>query len=260
MPPTHKNGVMSQIIQLDNLPIFMALLVASTTLLTVYREWRIILPALIVQYLALAVLADLLGANADVRLGSDQVSLATFLKASSGAISGLVLLLTAFAINSEIRRRRKADAAAREDARAGLRRFLYEEEAVEAQRFGYLDYVLPVVGIAIAAGVSFGLAAYLPFVDIYLRNWIFYWLITSGIVTLVQGREVLKLGTGLLVCLNGVDWLYSLLRTGDSPVVLGVSAGVTITLALLVSYLAVLFYARTRSLDLSVALKRPTRR
>jgi hypothetical protein len=144
--------------------------------------------------------------------------------------------------------------------RGRLRRLFYRMQAAQVNQFRYVDYVLPIGAIIIAAGATYALATLVPFSGNILGDFVFYWLGCIGIAIMVVGRDILKLGVGLLVALNGADLLYALLKNGDSPVVLGASAAITILLALLISYLAILFYTKMKTLNLGEGLQRKTRR
>jgi hypothetical protein len=112
------------------------------------------------------------------------------------------------------------------------------------------------VGASIIAAVAtYAFTILLPFSGSSLGDFAFYWCFSTGITILVVGRDILKLGIGLLSALNGADLLYALLRSGDNPLVLGFSATITILLALLISYLGILFYSKLNTLNLSEAFK-----
>ncbi len=238
----------------DNYSIYIALLIASSIVLSVYKDWLLITPALVIQYFTLAVIAnDQNGTAERVMLGS--VPLAVFLKTMSGVVAALIIFLTGYAIIFERRRVKRVEAEEEAAGVGGLRRFFYRSEMAQLFRFRYIDYLLPIGASIIAAVATYGFATLLPFSGNFLGDFAFYWPFTIGITILVTGRDILKLGIGLLTALNGADLLYSLLRSGDNPLVLAFSAGVTILLALLISYLAILFYNKLNTLNLSEAFK-----
>jgi hypothetical protein len=237
---------------------YAAALVISTVVIAVYKDWILLTPALVVQYFVLAVIAnDLNNTTARVMMGT--IPLAVFLKSTSGVIAGLILFLTGYSIVVVARGYRREQAEIDEQGLGGLRRIFYRQEAARINRFRYVDYLLPLVSIVIAAGVTYALATLLPFSGNPVGDLAFYWLGSVGIAIMVVSRDILKLGAGLLVALNGADLLYALLRNGDSPLVLGISATVTILLALLVAFLATTYFRKMKTLQISEALK-PKRR
>ncbi len=242
-------------IDANNYGFYVALLLFSVVVIAVYKDWLLLTPALVLQFLVLAVISNDLN-NTATRVMLGPVPLAVFLKGVSGIIAGLILFLTGYAILFEGRRYRGEQAAEDASGRGGLRRIFYRQEAARLNRFRYVDYLLPLGAVIIAAGATYALTTLLPFSGNFLGDFAFYWLGSVGVAIMVVGRDILKLGAGLLVALNGVDLLYSLLRNGDSPLVLGISAAVTILLALLISYLAVLYYGKMKTLAISEGFRR----
>lgn len=237
-----------------NYVYFLALLLISSVVLAVYKDWVLLTPALVVQYVTVAVIANELN-ETTVRVMLGGIPLAVFLKGVSGVIAGTIFNLTGYALIFE-RRNFRAQEAEERSTQTGLRFWFRRQQTAEVFRFRYVDYLLPIGSIIIAAGATYALATLVPFSGNILGDFAFYWLGCIGIAIMVVGRDILKLGVGLMVALNGVDLLYALLRSGDSPLVLGASAIITILLALLISYLAILFYTKMKSLNLAEALQR----
>lgn len=238
----------------NNYVFFVGMLLVSSVVLAVYKDWVLLTPALVVQFISVAVIAnDLNETTVRVMLGA--IPLAVFLKGVSGIIAGTIFFLTGYALVVE-RRGHRAQEAEEQTTRTGLRFAFRRQETAEVFRFRYVDYVLPIGAIIIAAGATYALATLVPFSGNILGDFAFYWLGCIGIAIMVVGRDILKLGVGLMVAFNGADLLYALLRQGDSPVVLGASATITILLALLISYLAILFYAKMKTLNLGEGLQR----
>lgn len=242
----------------DNYNLFLGLLLVSAAIMTVFKDWRILTPALVVQYVALAVIANSLN-ETTVRVMLGSLPLAIFLKGLAGLIAGLILFLTGYAIVFERRGHRQEEAENIAKGRGGLRRLFYQQEASEFNRFRYIDYLLPLGAVIIAAVCAYAFTTLLPFSGNFLGDFVFYWLVSVGVTIMVVGSDVIKLGAGLLVALNGADLLYSLLRSGDNPTVLGASAGITIFLALIISYLAITYFNKMKTLTLSERFKRKRR-
>ncbi len=239
----------------DNYGFYVGLLLLSVVVIAVYKDWVLLTPALVLQFVVLAVIAnDVNNTVAKVMIGP--VPLAIFLKGMSGVVAGLILFLTGYSIVVERRGHRREQAAVEAQAQGVLRRFFYREESARINRFRYVDYLLPLGAVVIAAGATYALTTLLPFSGNFLGDFAFYWLGSVGVAIMVVGRDILKLGAGLLVALNGVDLLYSLLRNGDSPLVMGISAAITILLALLISYLAIIYYSKMKTLMLSELIER----
>jgi len=239
----------------DNYNVFLALLLASAVIMTVFKDWRVLTPALVVQYLALAVIANSLN-ETTVRVMLGPLPLAIFLKGLAGVLAGLILLLTGYAIGFERRSHRTQEAQEVAKGRGGLRRLFYQQEADEFNRFRYIDYLLPLGAVIIAAVTAYAFTTLLSFSGNFLGDFVFFWLGSVGVTIMVVGNDIIKLGVGLLVALNGADLLYSLLRSGDNPLVLGASAAITIFLALIISYLAITFFNKMKTLTLSERFKR----
>ena len=239
----------------DNYIFYMGLLLLSVVVIAVYKDWVLLTPALVIQFLVLAVIANNLD-NTVSRVMIGPVPLLVFMKGTSGLISGLILFLTGYSIIVERRGHRREQAEIEAQAMGGWRRFFYREESARINRFRYVDYLLPLGAVVIAAGATYALTTLLPFSGNFLGDFTFYWLGSVGVAIMVVGRDILKLGAGLLVALNGVDLLYSLLRNGNSPLVMGISAAITIMLSLLISYLAILYYSKMKTLAISEAVQR----
>ncbi len=242
-------------IDAGNYGFYAAILLLSTIIIAVYKNWLLLTPALVLQFLVVAIIANQLNTTA-TRVMLGPLPLAVFLKGVAGVVAGLILFLTGYAILFESRGFRRAEAAEEASGRGGLRRFFYREESARFNRFRYVDYLLPLGAIIIAAGATYALTTLLPFSGNFLGDFAFYWLGSVGIAIMVVGRDILKLGAGLLVALNGVDLLYALLRSGNSPLVLGISAAVSILLALLISYLAILYHNKMKTLLISEGFRR----
>ena len=242
-------------LDVNNYGFYVGILLLSVVVIAVYKDWVLLTPALVLQFLVMAVIANDVN-NTVSRVMIGPLPLAIFLKGVSGIVSGLILFLTGYAIIVERRGFRREQAAIDAQASGVLRRFFYREESARINRFRYVDYLLPLGSVVIAAGATYALTTLLPFSGNFLGDFAFYWLGSVGVAIMVVGRDILKLGAGLLVALNGVDLLYSLLRNGDSPLVLGISAAITILLALLISYLAILYYSKMKTLLISEGLQR----
>lgn len=240
----------------SNYIFYVIMLVVSAVIVTIYKDWLLLAPAIIIQFFALAVIAnELNGTTTRALLGTSGLPLAVFLKTMSGVIAGLILFLTGYAILFERRKNLKIAAAEEAAGKGGLRRFFFRAELAQLNRFRFIDYLLPVGAVGIAAAATYALTTLVPFSGNFLGDFAFYWLFSIGIAIMVVGRDVLKLGIGLLTALNGADLLYALLKNGDSPLVLGISAGITILLALLVSYLAILLYGKMQTLNIGEFFK-----
>lgn len=242
----------------DNYSIFLGLLLLSSAVMTIFKDWRILTPALVVQYVTLAIVANSLN-ETTVRVMMGPIPLAVFLKGVAGIIAGLILFLTGYAIVFERRGHKREEAEELAKGRGGLRRFFYQQEAATFNRFRYIDYLLPLGAAIIAVCAAYAFTLVLPFSGNFLGDFVFYWLGSIGITVMVVASDVIKLGVGLLVALNGGDLLYSLLRSGDNPLVLGASATITIFLALLISYLAITYFNKMKTLTLSERFKRRRR-
>ncbi len=242
-------------IDANNYGFYVTALLLSAVVIAVYKNWLLLTPALVIQFVVLAIIANQLNTTS-TRVMMGPLPLAVFLKGVAGVIAGLILFLTGYAILFETRGFRQEQAEEEASGRGGLRRFFYRQEAALYNRFRYVDYLLPLGAIIIAAGATYALTTLLPFSGNFLGDFAFYWLGSVGIAIMVVGRDILKLGAGLLVSLNGVDLLYSLLRNGNSPLVLGISAAITIFLALLISYLAILYHGKMKTLLISEGFQR----
>ncbi len=237
-----------------NYIFFLGVLLLSSVVLAVYKDWILLTPALVAQFFTVALIANELN-ETTLRVMLGAVPLAIFLKGVSGLVAGTIFFLTGYALVLERRGHLSEEREEELKGKGRLRRIFYRQEEAKINRFRYVDYVLPIGAVIIAGGATYALATLVPFSGNILGDFTFYWLGCIGTAIMVVGRDILKLGVGLLVALNGADLLYALLRNGDSPLVLGASASITILLALLISYLAILFYGKMKTLNLSEGFK-----
>jgi len=78
-----------------------------------------------------------------------------------------------------------------------------------------------------------------------------YWQVFIGLISLVLATDILKIGLGLLLCLSGLDLLYTTLANRINILALGTLSLVTLLLALAIAYLSGLLYGRFKTLNLS---------
>lgn len=222
-------------------------------LILLLRDWRITVPALLLNYLFLAVfLAQQQFIDPDLSLFGRAISTTVVVKIITGAAVVLILIVTALTFSRDYNLEDLDEFSLAELRRAARR--AQRQRASEPFRFS--DYVVPFWSLVLALLASLTLPRLYPIAPSQEVDFVWYALAFTGLLTLATAGDTLKVGLGLLLCTSSIDLLYTALATGVGVVPLGLLSLVTILLALAVAYLSSLLYGRLKTLDLGELYRR----
>ncbi|HJZ47363.1 MAG TPA: hypothetical protein VKE41_09365 [Roseiflexaceae bacterium] len=228
------------------------LIALSGALIVLLRDWRITVPALLVNYICVAIfLAQQQFLLPDLQLGSFAISTTVLVKLISGVAATAILAITALTFSREYNLEDLDEFSLAELRRAARR--AQRQRAAEPLRLA--DYVVPFWTLALAALASVALPRLYPIGNTNTIDFVWYWLGLIGLFTMVVAGDLLKVGLGLLLCASSVDVLYTAISSTVQVFPLALLGLVTITLALAVAYLSGLLYGRLKTLDLNELYK-----
>jgi hypothetical protein len=228
------------------------------------RDWRITVPALLLNYICLAIfLAQKQFVAADLTLGGFGINTIVATKLITGIAVTAILIITALTFSKEYGLEDLDEfglAELRRAARAAQRRASSSTARPGEGLQSVLDYVIPLLSIVLALLVSLILPRLYPISPLREVDFAWYWLGLVGLFTLATAGDILKIGLGLLLCISSIDLLYTAVIS--DPQAGGVAIGVllllslvTILLALMVAYLSGLLYGRLKTLELDELYK-----
>ncbi len=231
-------------------------LIITGTMVVIFRDWRITLIALFVNYVAQGLfIAQQQFVIPDISLAGREFSSLVFVKLITGFGVTLVLAITALTFSRDYGLENLDEFSLAELRRAA--RVAQRKKLEERRKVG--DYVVPVWAVLMIALASFFLPRVFPLAaEIYRDNrglanlvdFVWYWQALAGIVTLILATDVLKTGLGLLLAFSGFDLLYTTLANRVNILALGMLSLVTLLLALAIAYLSGLLYGRYKTLEL----------
>lgn len=236
--------------------ILITVLVLTAGIVLIMRDWRWTLLALFWNYVAQGLfIAQQQFIIPDLALGGREFSSLVFIKLITGLGVAVILAITALTFSQEYGLEDLDEFSLAELRRAA--RVAQRKRSSQQRTFG--DYVLPLWAAVMGLLASFFLPRVLPLaLEIYpdqpalaqVIDFIWYWQVLAGLTTLVLAGDILKVGLGLLLCMSGLDLLYTTLANGVNILALGLISLVTLLLALAVAYLSGLLYSRFKTLDL----------
>jgi hypothetical protein len=243
-----------------NWPVILVAL--SGALILLVRDWRIAVPALLVNYIGVAMfLAQQQFLQPDLHLASIAVSTPVLVKLITGVAATAILVITALTFSRVITALTFSREYNQEDldefSLAELRRAArraQRQRAAEPLRLA--DYVVPFWALALAVLASVALPRLYPIGNTNTIDFVWYWLGLVGLFTTVVASDILKVGLGLLLCASSVDVLYTAISSTVQVFPLALLGLVSITLALAVAYLSGLLYGRLKTLELNELYKR----
>ena len=234
-------------------------LIITGVLLVLLRDWRLTIPALLVQYLLLGLLISI-SLPTDLRLGLDLNSDA-LIEAATGLTVTLLFFVTARATaRSQVTAQTYAGQELDEFQQAALRRqqrrVARNAAAASANRRAVVsEYLLPVAALLICATTAYALSQLYPLGQSLLDDFSFYWVVLCGLFTLLLAHDLIKISLGLMALLNGLSLLLASLGQRPGLLLEGTQAAVTIGLATALSYLWLTLHSRLRSLNLDEVLR-----
>jgi hypothetical protein len=225
----------------------------SGALILLLRDWRLTFPALLVNYLCVAIfLAQQQFLKPDLQLGSLAVSTTVLVKLLTGIAATAILTITALTFSREYNLEDLDEFSLSELRRAARR--AQRQRAAEPLRLS--DYVVPFWTLVLAVLASVALPRLYPIGNTNAIDFVWYWLGLVGLFTMVVAGDLLKVGLGLLLCASSVDVLYTAISSTVQVFPLALLGMVTITLALAVAYVSGLLYGRLKTLELNELYKR----
>lgn len=221
-------------------------------------DWRHTFPALLINYLCLALfLAQQQFLAPDLQLSGWGTSTIVIVKLITGLSVTAILTLTALTFSKEYGLEHLDEFGLTELRRAA--RTAQRQQDTQPFRLG--DYALPFWAMMLALIASVTLPRLYPIAPSRAIDFAWYWLLLTGFFSLATAQDLLKVGLGLLLCTSSIDLLYTAVlsmqdASGVGIVPLGLLSLVTILLALMVAYLSGLLYGRLKTLELNELYKR----
>ena len=224
----------------------------SGAIILLIRDWRITFPALLLNYILVALFfAEQRFIQSDLHLGPLVISTTVLIKIITGIAATAILTITALTFSREYNIEDLDEFSLSELRRAARR--AQRQRASEPFRFS--DHVVPFWSLVLAALASLILPRLYP-ISRYGIDFTWYWLGFVGLFTLVTAGDLLKIGLGLLLCASSIDVLYTAIASRVQVFPLAFLSLMTIVLALVVAYLSGLLYGRLKTLDLAELYKR----
>lgn len=231
-------------------------LTAAVVLL--FRDWRLTFPALLLNYVALALfLAQQRFVAPDLSLLGVELSTLVLAKLITGLAVTLILTITALTFSREYGLENLDEFGLTELRRAA--RAAQRQRAAAPFQPG--DYVVPFWATVLALLASLALPRIYPIGPSEGIDFAWYWLTLTGLLTIATAGDLLKIGLGLLLCASAIDLLYTAVvstpeASGLNVVPLALLSQFNVLLALAVAYLAGLLYGRLKTLELNELYKR----
>lgn len=215
------------------------------------RDWRLTFPALLLTYLCVALfLTQQQFIRPDLQLGSYAISTMVVIKVITGLSAVAILGITALTFSREYNLEDLDEFSLSELRRAARRAQL--QRATQPFRAG--DYVLPLWALVMALIASIALPRLYP-IGTEEIDFVWYWLGLIGLFTMVSAADLLKIGLGLLLCVESMALLYTALARAVQIVPLALLSLTTVVLALVIAYLSGLLYGRLKTLELNELYK-----
>jgi hypothetical protein len=227
-------------------------IILSAAVILMISDWRITFPALLVNYISLALFTAQQQALVPNLLVEQSIATIVAVKLITGIAVTIILTITALTFSEEYgledldefglaELRRAARAAQRQQTSEGIQ---------------WSNYTVPFWALMLALLISLTLPRIYPVTLSLSADFAWYWLGLTGIFSLAIASDLLKVGLGLLLCTSSIDLLYTAVvstpdASGIGVVPLGLLSLVTILLALAVAYLSGLLYGRLKTLELN---------
>ncbi|MBC8163404.1 MAG: hypothetical protein H7Z42_19525 [Roseiflexaceae bacterium] len=223
----------------------------TCAIILLMRDWRFTVPALLINYLCLGwMLTQQQFIAPDLSFGGAQVSTTVVVKLITGLAAALILAITAITFSREYNTEDLDEFSLAELRRAARR----AQRTIEPFRMS--DYVVPFWSLVLAAAAALLLPRLYPVAQPYAVDFAWYWLALTGLFTLVTANDVLKVGLGLLLCVESVDLVYTAVAGRVQVFPLALLSLLTLVLALAVAYISGLLYGRLKTLDLAELYRR----
>lgn len=244
--------ICTQTMSLETVNWLVAGIAATGGLVLLLRDLRLAVPALLTGYLLIALfLTQQQFIRPDLQIGSASVSTLVIVKLITGFAASAMLTITGLTFSREYNLEDLDEFSLSE-----LRRAARRAAAERAQQpFRASDYVVPFWALVLAALSSLALPRLYPIGGAEV-DFVWYWLGLVGLFTIVTAADLLKVGLGLLLCVESIDLLYTAVSGSVEVFPLALLSLTTIVLALAVAYLSGLMYGRLKTLELAELYKR----
>ncbi|MEI6778191.1 MAG: hypothetical protein WCK70_14935 [Chloroflexales bacterium] len=228
----------------------------TATVVLLFRDWRLTIPALLLNYIALALfLAEQQFIASDMDFFGGMSTL-VMVKMITGLAVTSILSITALTFSREYGLENLDEfglAELRRAARTAQRR-------QASQPFHLNDYIMPFWAGVLALFASTTLPYIYAIAPTPAADFAWYWLVFTGVLTIATASDLLKIGLGLLLCTSGIDILYtavvSTVKEGGLNVIpLVLLSQFHILLSLAIAYLCGLLYGRLKTLELNELYK-----
>ncbi len=226
-------------------------LAVSSGIVILLRDWRITIPAMLINYLSVAwILAQQQFITPDLTVGELALSTTIVVKVITGFAASAILGITAVTFSREYNLEDLDEFSLAELRRAARR----AQRQRASEPFRLADYVVPFWALVLAALASVALPRLYP-IGSQTIDFAWYWLGLTGLFTIVLAGDTLKIGLGLLLVVSSIDLVYTAIASTVQVFPLALLSLTTIVLSLSVAYLSGLMYGRFKTLDLSVLYK-----
>jgi len=226
-------------------------LALSSGIVLLLRDWRITIPAMLMNYLSVAwFLAQQQFITPDLTVGELALSTTIVVKVITGFAASAILGITAVTFSQEYNLEDLDEFSLAELRRAARR----AQRQRASEPFRLADYVVPFWALVLAALASVALPRLYP-IGSQTIDFAWYWLGLTGLFTIVLASDTLKIGLGLLLVVSSIDLVYTAIASTVQVFPLALLSLTTIVLSLSVAYLSGLMYGRLKTLDLGVLYK-----
>jgi len=224
----------------------------SAGLVLLLRNWRFSFPALLITYVCIALfLTQQQFIRPDLLLGPYPISTMVLIKLITGVSATAILSITALTFSREYNLEDLDEFSLTELRRAARR--AQHQRAI--QPFHISDYIVPIWALVLVAIASLALPRLYP-IGTEEIDFVWYWLGLVGLFTMVSATDILKVGLGLLLCVESIGLLYTAVARAVQVIPLALLALTTVVLALAIAYLSGLLYGRLKTLELNELYKR----
>ncbi|GAB4111369.1 MAG: hypothetical protein Fur005_21200 [Roseiflexaceae bacterium] len=235
----------------ESTPIVILIGLAGALVLLL-RDWRLSVPALFVCYVAIAAfLAQQQFIRPDLTIAGVQISTVVVIKVITGIAASAILAVTALTFSQEYNLENLDEFSLAELRRAARR----AQQQRASQPFRLADYVVPIWSLVLAGLASLALPRLYPIGTAEI-DFVWYWLVIVGLFTMASAGDMLKVGLGLLLCVESIMILYTAVANAVQVIPIALLNLTTIVLALAIAYLSGLLYGRLKTLELNELYKR----
>ena len=221
-------------------------------LVLLLRDWRYTVSALLFTYCGIALfLAQQQFLRSDLQIGAQSLSTLVLIKLITGVSATAILAITAITFSREYNVEDLDEFSLTELRRAARR----AQTVNAAHPFRLGEYIVPLWTLVLAALASVALPRLYP-IGTNDIDFVWYWLGLIGLFTMISAADLLKVGLGLLLCVESMMLLYTAVARNVQVIPLALLSLTTVVMALVVAYLSGLLYGRLKTLELNELYRR----